>query len=107
MQQKVECKQVGKLEPNDVAVDHAFKMFGDAFGCEVFREQWIPLRAIRNDTNICSVALVATAGMGQVEHANAHRLLLDVNARGNGALVEERRPIRDNLFNLGAATGKS
>src|SRR5207237_1407791 len=55
VEEKVECAEVGELEPLDVAGDHPAEMLAHTIERDVAIEDGVPLGAERDETDVCDV----------------------------------------------------
>src|SRR5256886_16185443 len=74
VQQEVERPEVGQLVALDRALDHALEVPGDAGGGHLFHEDRVILGLERDEPDVGGVALVARAGVGEVQETDAPRL---------------------------------
>ena len=113
MQQEIERAEIRQFVSLNVAVANPFEMILDARGSDLANQQRIKLRLQSYQADIGSVAFVPRARMRELCKLNPQILrlpLLDLDnldPRVNLILGDQRRPIRDHLFDLGPPTRKA
>ncbi len=76
MQEEVERVEIWQFETLDFAEDHVAEMLFDGRGGDVFDEQRIVLGFVGDEADVCGVAFVAAAGVGDVYELNFHTTII-------------------------------